>query len=185
MSTTMMRRSLLAAALGLAAAALPAAAQDATQTRAVSFGVGGGLSVPVGNAADFYKTGWNVQASLGLQPAFQAVGFRADLMYHSLEADPANGGAFEDLAIIAGTGNVVLTVSNYPSTRLYVLGGVGFYNVDFGENLDSENKFGLNGGVGAAFRFGGLTPFLEARLHSVFTEEENTNIIPIVFGLTF
>lgn len=185
MSKSWMRRTAAMAALGLVSVAATAGAQDAAQTRAVTFGVGGGLSVPVGDAADFWKTGWNVMGSIGWQPAFQAVGGRVDVMYHSLEADPGDGGALEDLAIIGGTGNVVLTVSNYPTTKLYVLGGVGLYNVDYGENLDSENKFGLNGGAGVQFRFGGLNPFIEARLHSIFTEEENTNLIPIVFGLNF
>ena len=188
MSTTWMRRGMLAAVLGLvgvAATAGSAAAQDAMQTRAVNFGVGGGFSVPVGDAADAWKAGWNVQGTLGFQPAAQAVGFRFDLMYHSLEADIADLGALEDLAIIAGAGNVVLTVSNYTNTRLYVLGGAGVYNVDYGENVDSETKLGLNGGGGVSFRFGPFNPFIEARLHSIFTEEENLNMIPIVIGLTF
>jgi hypothetical protein len=183
-----MRRSMLAAVLGLVGAAITAGraeAQDAAQARTVNFGVGGGFSIPVGDAADAWKTGWNVQGTLGFQPAAQAIGFRFDLMYHSLEADIAGLGALEDLAIIAGAGNVVLTVSNYPSARLYVLGGAGVYNVDAGENLDSETKFGLNGGGGVSFRVGPFNPFVEARLHSIFTEDSNTNLIPIVIGLTF
>lgn len=188
MSTTRMRRTTLAAVLGLVGVATTAgvaAAQDATATRAVSFSVGGGFTVPVGDAGDAYKPGWNVQGTLGFQPARQAVGFRFDLMYHSLEADIQGLDSFEDLAIIAGAGNVVLTVSNYPSARLYVLGGAGVYNVDPGENLDSETKLGLNGGAGVGFRLGPLNPFVEARFHSIFTEEENLNMIPIVLGFTF
>lgn len=181
MSTTWMRRAAAAAALGLVSLAATAGAQDVAQARAVNFSVSGGLSVPVGDVADFYKTGWNVMGSLGYQPAFRAVGARFDVSYHSLGAD----GDFDDLGILAGTGNVVLTVSNYPATKLYVLGGVGVYNVDFGEDVDSETELGLNGGGGVQFRFGGLNPFFEVRLHSVFTEDENTNFIPVVFGLAF
>lgn len=174
-----MRRTAAVAALGLVSVAAVADAQDMAQTRAVTFGLAGGLSMPTGDVGDSFKTGWNVMGSLGYQPAFRAVGARFDVGYHSLGAD----GAFDDLGILAGTGNVVLTVSNYPTAKLYVLGGAGLYNVDFAD--DSETKFGLNGGGGVQFRLGGLNPFIEARLHSIFTEDDNTNFIPLVFGLTF
>ena len=75
MSTTRMRRTTLAAVLGLVGVATTAgvaAAQEATATRAVNFSVGGGFTVPVGDAGDAYKPGWNVQGTLGFQPANQA-----------------------------------------------------------------------------------------------------------------
>jgi opacity protein-like surface antigen len=50
---------------------------------------------------------------------------------------------------------------------------------------DSETKFGLHGGAGLGFRLGTLDAYLEARYHSVFTEETNTSFVPIVFGVRF
>ena len=50
---------------------------------------------------------------------------------------------------------------------------------------DSETKAGLHGGAGLSFPLGGIDGYVEARFHSVFTEESNTNFIPVVFGVRF
>jgi opacity protein-like surface antigen len=50
---------------------------------------------------------------------------------------------------------------------------------------DSETKFGLNGGAGIEFGLSGLATFVEARFHSVFTEDSKTNFVPISFGIKF
>jgi len=69
--------------------------------------------------------------------------------------------------------------------RPYVLGGVGLYNLDFNGVGDNETKFGLNGGGGIEFGVGGFNTFVEARLHSIFTEDTKVNLVPVVFGIRF
>ena len=50
---------------------------------------------------------------------------------------------------------------------------------------DTQTKFGINVGGGFTFNLSGFETFVEARFHSVFTEESNTNFIPLSFGFKF
>jgi opacity protein-like surface antigen len=174
-----------ALALGLAAAVQSADAQAVAGTRAVSFSIAGGATMPVGDASDGYDTGFNLMGSVNVQPALMPVGARFDVMYHSLGGKEALLGSNSDLNILAGNANVVLTVSNTGTVRPYVLGGVGIYNLDAGGGSESVTKFGLNGGGGIEFGVGGFNTFVEARLHSIFTEDAKTNVVPVVFGIRF
>jgi hypothetical protein len=182
----MQKHVFVAATLALAlAAARPAAAQDAAGARAVSFSIAGGATMPVGDASDFYDTGFNLMGSVNVQPAYLPVGARFDVMYHSLGGKDLGLLEADDLNVLAGNANVVLTVSNTGTVRPYVLGGVGAYNLDAGGSSESVTKFGLNGGGGIEFGVGGFNTFVEARLHSIFTEDSKTNIVPVVFGIRF
>lgn len=178
-----------ALALALAAPAL-AGAQDVGATRAFSLGIAAGATVPTGDLADGYGTGFNVMGTLGFQPAALPVGVRFDLMYHSLPGEDIGGLIeLEDLSIIGGTANAVLTVSNTGGVRPYLIGGIGMYRGDAGGD-ETSTDFGLNGGAGLEFALAGFSTFLEARYHSIFVDDEgtdagNANIIPIVFGLRF
>ena len=178
-----------ALALALAAPAL-AGAQDVGATRAFSLGIAAGATVPTGDFSDAYGTGFNIMGTLGFQPAAMPVGVRFDLMYHSLPGEDVGGLVeFDDLNIIAGAANAVLTVSNTGGVRPYLIGGVGLYRADGGEG-EATTDFGINGGAGLEFGLAGFSTFLEARYHSVFIDDEGTdvgnlNLIPIVFGLRF
>jgi opacity protein-like surface antigen len=210
----MRKRTAAALALGLAAVAGTAGAQDLGATRTVSFGIAAGATVPTGDVSDGWGTGFNVMGTLGLQPVAMPVGLRFDVSYHSLGGEdfespivvdrrlrpnlqrtgptpdrqlvPGDGfsGSLPDLHIWAGTANAVLTVSNTGGIKPYVLGGVGLYNVGC-DGCESETKFGLNGGGGLEFGLSGFNTFVEARFQSIFTEDSNVNIIPIVFGIRF
>ena len=180
----------MACGIALAGAAGAAGAQDVGGTRAVSFGIAGGATIPVGDAGDLYDTGFNLMGMLTVQPAFVPVGVRFDVMWHQLGGKdvslPGGGGvgAVPDLRVLAGAANAVLTVSNTGTVRPYVLGGIGLYNLSC-DGCEGVTKFGLNGGGGIEFGVGGFNTFVEARFHSVFTEEVKTNLIPVVFGLRF
>jgi hypothetical protein len=120
-----------------------------------------------------------------VQPAFVPVGVRFDVMYHGLGGKELGLGLENpDLKVLAGAANVVLTTANTGTVRPYVLGGVGLYNLSC-DGCESETKFGLNGGGGIEFGVGGFNTFVEARFHSVFTEDVKTNLVPVVFGLRF
>ena len=185
-----MKRIIKAAAgisLGLAATAGVAAAQDMGSTRAVSFGIAGGATLPMGDIGDGYGTGYNIMGTLGYQPMAMPVGLRLDVGYHSLGVDEEfDIGDPDDLRVISGTANAVLTVANSGGVKPYVLGGIGMYNVDYGVG-DSETKFGLNGGGGLEFPLAGFSTFAEARFHHVFTDDEapSVQLVPIVFGIRF
>lgn len=184
-----MKRMLSAVAglsLGLVAAAGVAGAQQMGGTRAVQFGIGAGATVPMGDVGDFYGTGFHVMGSLSFQPAAMPVGLRLDVTWNSLGLDDDLGlSGAEDLRVISGTANAVLTIANSGGVKPYVLGGVGIYNINGGG--DGETKFGLNGGGGIEFPLAGFSTFLEARLHHVFTDDDamGVQLVPIMFGIKF
>lgn len=211
MQTHLMKAAALT--LGLAVTAGTAGAQ--VMGRTVSVGIAAGATVPTGDVADFEGTGFNIMGTLGIQPVAMPVGLRFDVSYHSLSGDDFgdetivvnqrmrprlkttgpvpnrqiidpidNFGTAPDLHIWAGTANAVLTVSNTAGIKPYVLGGIGLYNVGC-DGCESETNFGLNGGGGLEFGLSGFNTFIEARFQSIFTEDSNTNIIPIVFGIRF
>lgn len=184
-----MRHMKCGLAVALVAAANVAGAQAAT--RSFTLGISGGASIPIGDYGDVVNTGFTVAGHLGFQPDAVPFGLRVDGMYHrySFVNDNVDGSA----RIFGGTVNgMFMSRGNSASTvRPYASLGVGLYNVGGSVEVgsvdvsDSETKFGLNGGVGLDFRLGTLGTFAEVRYHAIFTDESNTGIIPIVFGVRF
>ena len=178
----------LSAALALATATGAAGAQSST--RPYTLGVSGGISFPTGDNADGINAGFNVAGHLGLQSSALPVGLRFDVAYNRWEVD----GVDANIRSLAGIANAMLFFPR-PSgstVRPYVSGGLGIYNtkgsVDVGGSTiegDSETKAGVNAGVGLDFGLSGLSTFVEARFHSVFTEGSNMNFVPVVFGIRF
>lgn len=195
-----MRKTLVhgfAAAAALALVAAPASAQSG-----VTFGVGGGLSIPLADFADEdaggAETGYHGAAHVGFQGgANLPVGFRIDGMYqrYSLSADALGSDDFDvNYQLLSGSANVVYAFATSEQTRFrpYLIGGGGIYNLDVkGDDADDlgfegdATKFGINAGAGFNFAFGNVGLFLEGRFHNVFTEGENTSFVPITLGLRF
>ena len=180
----MHKRLISAGALALALAApAVAGAQAIGANRAFTLGIAAGATVPTGDFADFYGTGFNVMGSLGFQPAALPVGISIDVAYHSLGIDDEFlevGEDADDLSIISGTANAVLTLSNAGGVRPYLIGGLGLYRLDPGNGFDAQTDFGLNGGGGLEFGLAGFSTFVEARYHSA-----DFDYIPISFGIRF
>lgn len=200
-----MKRSLLSLA-AVALLAMPVGAQDigATNPGGVYFRLFGGATLPTGNFGDLFDTGWRGGGTIGWQLAGIPVGFDLDVAY-----DRVSGGDFDifelgDLGVTSGTANIRWDYQGESSIGFYVAGGGGIYHfasydVDGGLALDrrlrlgqgyegesdSQNKFGLNGGAGLTFGRSNTRFFVEARYHSVFTDGENANFIPIVVGVQF
>lgn len=180
------------AGVGLAALAAGAASAQEAAPRAASVGVAGGVGFPIGEVADDLdlNTGFTVLGFLGWQPPYQAFGVRGEISYSKFNADAFIGD--RDITKFGGALNGILTISNDGSFRPYVIAGAGVYNVKnnfdagiIGVTTDDQTKLGLNGGVGAMFRLGGLTGTLEARYVTVFLDgDDNLNVIPITIGLT-
>lgn len=186
---------LRAAGAALLMLALPAGsawAQQASQ-RSITFGVSGGVVFPVSDFADGIEmnTGFTVLGYLGWQPQYQAFGVRGEVSYNRHTVDIPLADA--NVTMLGGALNGILTVSNDGQFRPYVIGGAGVYNVK-GEveagsllaTLEDQTRLGVNGGVGALFRLGGLSGSLEARYMTVFLEDDvSMNVIPITLGLVF
>lgn len=170
----------------IAAVAL-ALGTGAAQAQIAQFGVGGGVSIPTGDAGDALNTGFHGGAHVRLSPPALPVAFQIDGLFQRFgtDADDVN---FQSLSV---TGDVVWTLPSAPATPVkpYLLGGVGLYNYKFtGDGVpagfdESTTDFGIN--VGAGFNFGKKL-FAEARFHRVFTDgDSDLNIIPITVGLRF
>jgi hypothetical protein len=173
-----------ALALGLLVAAPAAHAQNAR------FGLGGGISIPLGDFGDGANVGWQGTGAVTFAPENSALGFQIDGTYSQFGLD---GPLDVNSRFIYGTGNVVYTFSTAPDTRFrpYLIGGAGIYNIGFtGDDADlagdSSTEFGINAGAGFNFDAGGTGLFIEGRFHNVFGDgPSDAQFIPITVGVRF
>lgn len=181
-----MKRNVTAVA-GLILGLMTASTLEAQMARPVQFGLGAGITVPSGDAADFFDNGYHFQGMLGFKAPMFPVGLRLDVMYHTMEASEASDVSLNSLA---GTLNAMFEMGGMMASP-YLTAGLGVYNlkVDFpGSDQDfdvDETELGLNGGAGIKFNLAGFNTFLEARYHHILTEDEATKLIPITFGIMF
>lgn len=173
------------AALGVA----PAAAQSP-----FTFGLGGSLSVPLGDASyglgSGSNSGWQGMGLLQIRPFRSRLGFQLDGTYQPFGMTSAFGSQSFN-----GTANVVYEFGQTRTSRVvpYVIGGAGVYNFRDPGATDASYHFGVNGGAGLSLRlFGPGSFFLESRFHNVFNagfDSSGNNaaarLIPITAGFKF
>jgi hypothetical protein len=183
-----MLKALTAVAMATAFTASTAHAQTP-----VSFGVGGGVNVPLSDFGDQAKLGFQGTALVQFAPANLPVGFRVDGTYQQNNFSDDFATAFGDGKVqqIYGTADVVYTFTTAESSMFhpYLIAGGGVYNgkakFDGVSDSESSTKFGVNGGAGFDYAVGSASVFLEARFHNVFTEGSNTTFVPITVGVKF
>jgi len=191
-----MKRSLRL--VGLAAfVALPlcASSQDA---RPVTFGVSGGLSLPIGDLGDGYDAGYNGTGHIMFKPAsFTNLGFRGDVNFDRFKAKSSNsaiiGNSDVTLRLIGGTANAIYSFpqSNPGVVRPYVLAGVGMQNSKSSVSVGSVSASGSStdvhaqGGGGVNFQLASFSTFVEAKYVNVFGDGSSLSFIPITFGIRF
>ena len=191
----------LLAALALAGAT-PALAQmpnGMESSRFISFGVGGGVSVPVSDARDAFKNGFNGQGFVRLNLRFLPVTPRLDFTFSHFDLDDAKVGNTGTSTMLAGLANLQLYLIHGGPIRPYIVGGVGAYNLKTetdgvggasGTEV-SDTRFGVNGGAGLVFKLGSLlSAYAEGRVDNVFTEKglidkEQIQVVPVSFGVVF
>jgi len=176
-----MRTTVLAVAAISLAVTAPAAAQSGFVV-----GVDGGITLPMGNANDVLKTGWGGGVTLMMRNPDARVGWGIEAQFHRLAYDQIAGidpnanlnsyGAMARLDFSAGG-------------KLYLLGGAGLFRnevtggdnyPDFGDT--SNTDFAVEGGLGLNF---GRGLFLEGKYINIFTDNDNTQMIPITIGIRF
>ncbi|HET9327179.1 MAG TPA: outer membrane beta-barrel protein [Candidatus Eisenbacteria bacterium] len=172
-----------------------ASAQVGLAKRLVTVGVGGGMSVPVSDAADAFNNGFNVQGFARLNVPKLPVMPRFDLNFSRLAIDESQIGIPGTQQIISGLANLQVSVLPLGPVRPYVVAGLGAYNLKTeteGVTPTSESKthFGINGGAGVALHLGMINGFIEGRVDNVYTEEgaidaNQVQFVPVTFGLTF
>lgn len=183
----MSRRALALAALATALVTAPAALHAQMP---VKFGLAAGATLPTGDAKDGYDWGYHLGAQLAVKPPLSPLGVRAEVMLHTLKGKEINDpivGTFtpDDPRIIAGIVNAEVGLGGI-GVKPYLIGGIGYYNLNFGEGTDSQNKIGFNAGAGLDFGLAGFSAFAEARYHRIQTDgDSKLSVIPISFGLRF
>jgi hypothetical protein len=169
----------LVLALGLCAA--PALHAQAQPTEGIRFGVGGGVTLPMGTFGDIDKAGYHLLGLLQLPISQSPIHLRFDAMYGQTSHKGGGGkttltGATADLLYHLG--------DHHASVRPYILGGLGIYNADFGGST-SETKLAFGFGGGILFGVGTMHAFLEGRYMSVQTSGSSLSFIPISLGVMF
>jgi len=182
-----MKRALRACAL-IAAIAAPAALSAQTVDKTVSFGVSGGLSLPMGDLGDVASSGYNITGHVFFKPsALQAVRLRADVSFDRWD--------YKDVVVFDGStrslgfvGNVVYDFPMESSTsimRPYVLGGLGIYNGKNSDTDETDTNLGIQFGGGLNFQLSGFSTFAEAKFVNVFGDGGSARYVPVTFGVRF
>ncbi len=175
---SMIIRAAAAVAVFTVVSAAPVAAQLANP---ISFNVRAGAAIPSGDFAEGTNTGFTIGAGLEFRPAMLPVGLRFDGDFNRWGAKDVDANA----TIWALTANAVLAPAMSP---IYGIGGLGFYSTSInctGCDSNSETDLGFNVGAGFKLPLTGFSTFVEARYHSISTEGERLNYIPITFGINF
>ncbi len=190
-----------AVALGLLASTSMARAQAAmASSNPVAFGVVGGATLPTGDLSKGASTGWHAGGVVQFSVPMIPVGLRADVMYHALGEKNSSG---VKTSFITGTvnGMFMVPMSEMGTVKPYVIAGIGAYNIrvkvdnEAANQTTSATKFGINGGAGVQFGLSGLSTFIEARYHYIFSAYDNSSvygsgsssasIVPISVGIMF
>ena len=179
----------------LVSSPMAASAQVGLAKKFVTLGVGGGMSVPVSDAGDAFKYGFNVQGFARLNVPKLPVMPRFDLNFSRYDLDDAQIGVPGTSQIIAGLANLQVSVLPMGPVRPYVIAGLGAYNLKTETEgmlptSVTDTRFGINGGGGVAFSLGKINGFIEGRVDNVYTEKgmidsEQIQMVPVTFGLTF
>lgn len=189
----------LASFVSIAHAQMSSSPDMGGSARMLSFGIGGGVSVPVSNASDAFKTGYNGQGfvrfnlkALPIQPRIDFTFSKFDVASAKLAAPGASGTG----QILAGVANLQYFVMPGP-VRPYVVAGLGAYNFKTdlsgipGATSKSDTRFGVNGGLGVLVKLGSLVSgYVEGHLDNVFSQKGFVNssqlqVIPVTVGVVY
>jgi hypothetical protein len=111
----------------LTAVSVPLSAQVMV-SRPVRFGVMGGATVPVSDLSDISKTGWNAGVLLEAGVPLFPWGLRVDAAWNQLGEKESDFGKIKN-RIIDGTLNATYSFGGLSTTKFYLIGGVGVYNM--------------------------------------------------------
>jgi len=182
-------RRLLITLIVVVGAFFLAAVASAQGTTGFHFGFFGGGTLPQGEAEDAFDTGWHGGGLLVFNIPVIPVGLRVDAAYHKLDS-VASAISTGDAEILAATANVTVGF-RLLILKPYVVGGVGYYRLDFSDESfpsafsGTDNETGWNAGAGVSFSLRKIDIFVEARYHSVATEGQRFKFIPVSVGLVF
>ncbi len=184
-----------------------AAVSVAAQGIHPQFGLGGGLTAPVGDyhataGGQGFNTAWHGLALLAFKLPALPVGFRIDVTYgansanDSLKAQLTTqlGEPTDEKTKLAGVSvNVTYPAASSAPVRPYAIGGVGLYHTTISTSTSASTgdraatKLAWNLGGGLAFALRGVTLFFEARYVNVAAVSglPRTTFLPFTTGIRF
>src|SRR5262249_31693833 len=122
-------------------------AQVGTLSRMVHFGIGGGVSVPVSDASDAFKSGFHGKGWVSFQPPGLPFGLRGSLGHARMDlkntlATSAGTAPQGTGTVISGLGDVTFGFPVGP-IKPYILAGLGAFNMkaDYGGASTSTTQF--------------------------------------------
>ena len=191
--------ALLAVASVVTVAHAQTESMDMGSNRIVSFGIGGGVSVPVSDARDAFKTGFNGQGFVRLNLKGLPIAPRVDFQFQRFDIDDAKfqtPGISGNGQLLAGVANLQYVVMPHGPARPYIVAGLGAYNfktdvTGIAGASKSDTRFGVNGGAGVLFKLTSLVSgFVEGRLDNVFSDKgfiqsKQVQVVPVTFGVVF
>ena len=188
-----------AGALLIAATAQAQGTSGSTSGRPFKLGGTLGATVPIGDFSDGADVGYHLGGLIEYKPQSVPFNLRGEITYNRnglktgyFSGLPGAANIDGNVSMINFVGNAVIPFGDAAATaRPYIIGGLGVYRLKFSGDLagfdltTTTTKFGINVGGGFTFNLSGFETFVEARFHSVFTENSNTNFIPLSFGFRF
>ncbi|HET8622226.1 MAG TPA: hypothetical protein VFM14_01555 [Gemmatimonadales bacterium] len=161
----------------------------------LTFGLGGSLTVPVGNTPGFggpgdagsLGAGWQGIGLLQFRPFGGNLGFQLDGSYQRVGPGAIS---YAHRQVYSGTANIVYEFGRSRTSTVvpYVIGGAGVYGFQRGMDANAT-RFGLSGGAGINLNLGLGSIFVESRLHNVFGAglgadgtSSSTRLLPITAG---
>lgn len=203
-------RALSGAAVALVACSTPMLAQfggmgGGAQEPMVRVGFGGGVTVPVSDAKDFYKNGMTGTGFLLVRLLGGLPSLRFAFTYDRFDFKPdAFGGPTTGAAdvghsqVLGGTAGIKVHLIPGP-IRPFVMAGLGAFNIQDVINATSSSSsttasktnFGVDGGAGIEIRLGRLSAFAEGRIQNVYTQSNGLKkldaiqSVPVTFGIMF
>jgi len=160
----------------------------------VTFGVGGGLLMPMGDYNTEDKPGFIAGAGVRIPIGTAPVAVRIEGTYSQTSHDSAatgSSGFAGKTKMIGGMASLVYAIPTSGSVTPYVLGGVGVYNVKVTATVSgatgdtSATKIGFGGGAGLRFAMGSASLFAEARYMTNKAFGATFSYIPIIVGVSF
>lgn len=179
------------------------------------FGFGGGVNFPVSDIKTVYKTGFNGNVTLGYDPETSPIGLRLNATYDRLNgkdytvastATTTTTAKYKSADLYSGFVDATLRLPFGKflgaTSGFYLLGGPGityFRNAQDFTNVSGTTtgssvgpnptrnvtRFALNGGAGLEYGFGPASLVVEGRYVRVFTQNRDTQFVPVTIGLRF
>ena len=192
-----MRKSVKLTVRGLglvATCAVFAGVAQAQDSKPVSFGVMGGLSLPMGDLGDGYDSGFNLTGSAYLKPSSARFSLRGDLGYDRFAYASTTSIVSGNFSVLSFVANILFPLGadgGEGSIKPYLVGGGGLYRKTssvegLGTDVSgSATDPGIGVGGGLEFKLAGFSTFAEARLVNVFGDGGSTRYLPLTFGVRF